>query len=85
MIKINEDIRRILKLLLPMNGKIEMEYDGCITKIIYCSYLTSFTITKCEDYKEYFIEFLDRKKEGQCICFTTQSSVINFLKNNVLK
>lgn len=85
MIKINNDIRRVLKHLLTMNGGIEIKYDGYITKVIYCSYRTSFTITKCEDEKEYFIEFLDYPKEGQSICFTTQSSVINFLKNNVLK
>lgn len=85
MIKINDDVRRILRLLLSTNGKIEMEYDGYITKIIYLGYRIDFAITKCEDDKEYFIEFLDSEKEGKYICFTTQSSVINFLKNNVLK
>lgn len=85
MIKINDDIRRVLKHLLTMKGVIEIKYDGYITEVIFCSCYTRFTITKCEDYKEYFIEFLGTEKEGQPICFTTQSSVINFLKNNVLK
>ena len=85
MIKINGDIKRILKHLLTMNGVIQIKYDGCITQVIFSGYYTRFTITKCEDDKEYFIEFLDYPKEGQSICFTTQSSVINFLKNNVLK
>lgn len=86
MIKINDDIRRVLKHLLTMNGVIEIKYDGYITEVIFCSSYTRFTVTKCEYEKEYFItfiNFLDIEKEGQPICFTTQSSVINFLKNNV--
>lgn len=84
MIKTNDDIWRILKYLRSMKGKIKVQYDGCIKKISYYDYLTSFTISKCKDDRYYFVEFLQHQKEYQCICFTTQSSVIDYLKNNSL-
>lgn len=89
MITINNDIRRILKHLLATGGKVGIDSNGDTTKVFYCDANTYFIIAKSNKKNKYIIEFLDSEEEGQGlglgVCFTSQSSVINFLKNNFLR
>ncbi len=81
MIKISYDMRRILKALLNMEGSIQISNTPNGTLINYTYKDGDIYIGK---------EFNSNKYEiGQCfegystmINFTTQSSVISYLKNN---
>lgn len=82
MININSEMIRILKTLLNANGHISLDCELGATVVLFRNDTASFMVTKKVD--KYIIE-IDLEKvdeERACFLFTTQSSVINFLKNN---
>lgn len=85
--QIENDIRRIVKTLLSKNAHIEIDQDNDTTVIIgtYESRRNVY-IVKDKNSCKYQIDFLDETYDGEItIWFSSQSSVINFLKNNFLK
>ena len=85
-IQIGNDIKRILRTLSLKKVDIEIDQDNDTTVIIG-SYerRRSVYIVKNKNSCKYQIDLLDETYDGEItIWFSSQSSVINFLKNNFL-
>lgn len=81
MIKISYDMRRILKALLNMKGSIQISNTPNGTLINYTYKDDDIYITKEFDSNKYeIVQYFEEYSTE--INFTTQSSVINYLKNN---
>ena len=81
MIKISYDMRRILKVLLNMKGNIQISNTSNGTLINYTYKDDDIYITKEFDTNKYeIVQYFEEYSTE--INFTTQSSVINYLKNN---
>lgn len=81
MIKISYDMRRILKALLNMEGSIQISNTPNGTLINYTYKDDDIYITKEFDSNKYeIVQYFEEYSTE--INFTTQSSVINYLKNN---
>ena len=86
-IQVEDDMKRILRNLLVKKVHIEIDQDNDTTVIIgtYESRRNIY-IVKSKNSCKYQIDFLDETYDGEItICFSSQSSVINFLKNNFLR
>lgn len=81
MIRISDDMRRILKVLLNMKGNIQISNTPNGTLINYTYKDDDIYITKEFDTNKYeIVQYFEEYSTE--INFTTQSSVINYLKNN---
>ena len=86
-IQVEDDMKRILRTLLVKKVHIEIDQDNDTTVIIgtYESRRNIY-IVKSKNSCKYQIDFLDETYDGEItIWFSSQSSVINFLKNNFLR
>ena len=86
-IQVEDDMKRILRNLLVKKVHIEIDQDNDTTVIIgtYESRRNIY-IVKSKNSCKYQIDFLDETYDGEItIWFSSQSSVINFLKNNFLR
>lgn len=85
-IQVEDDIKGILRTLLVKKVHIEIDQDNDTTVIIgtYESRRNIY-IVKSKNSCKYQIDFLDETYDGEItILFSSQNSVINFLKNNFL-
>ncbi|WP_449389571.1 hypothetical protein [Clostridium sp. ETTB3] len=86
-IQVGNDMKRILRTLSVKKVDIEIDQDNDSTVII-ASYerRRSVYIVKNKNSCTYQIDLLDETHDGEItIWFSSQSSVINFLKNNFLR
>lgn len=86
-IQIENDMRRILRTLSVKKVDIEINQDNDMTVIIasYESRRSVYIVKNKNSYK-YQIDLLDETHYGKItIWFSSQSSVINFLKNNFFR
>lgn len=82
MIVVNKNMKRILKVLSNMQGKIVV---GECSEGIFFNYIdknVDITIYKSNSINKYEIEQY-YEEYSKKIYFTTQSSVINYLRNNI--
>lgn len=76
MITINYEDKRILKALFNMRGEVNICRGANGVSIVYSYKDTELIIYKSLDNRFYVEE------EESLVCFTTPSSLINYLKNN---
>ena len=75
MITINYEDKRILKALFNMRGEVDICRGANGVSIVYSYKDTELIIYKSLD-NRFYVE------EESLVCFTTPSSLINYLKNN---
>lgn len=85
MININRETKRILKALFTMNGEVALGNGVFGTSITYKHNKTFIDIGKSEDGKFYELEMIYDEDWSEVFGarFTTVSSLINYLKNNL--
>lgn len=83
MITINNESKRILKQLLSKKGEVAVIESADGLSIHYNYKNISLVICKSLDNRFYEIEEIVDDVVNNLVYFTTQSSVIDYLKNNI--